>query len=44
MKCDAEGLGLETVGGRVQATTACGRAETGKLQVERRVCDRSVSD
>jgi hypothetical protein len=43
MKCDAEELGLESVGERVQATTACGRPETGKLQVEQRVCDRSPS-
>src|SRR6267143_1141952 len=29
MEYDAEGLGLETVGGRVQATTACGGPELG---------------
>src|SRR5437667_5231709 len=36
MKYDAERFGLETVGGRVQAATACSRPEVGKLLVESR--------
>jgi hypothetical protein len=43
MKCDAEELGLESVAERVQATTACGRRETGKLRLERRAFVRSPS-
>ncbi len=36
MKYDAEGFGLETVGGRVQAATTCSRPEADKLLVESR--------
>src|SRR6267143_6443975 len=35
MKYDAEGFGLETVGGRLQAATACSRPEASKLLVSR---------
>jgi len=41
MKYDAERRGLKTVGERVQATTACGWPEAGKLMLGQRVFGRS---